>query len=222
MEAEARRAANEEAVRQFFSAWDPAWRWILILGMRHLREDPTALGHLASAEADGEQAWAEDAYAYGTLSQGITAAAISEAAQHCEDLFALLRFLREETHFVREIANYGAGRVVEFGRKLQNLDTTAISRMFLVPDQETVRAGLAEADDPDQAVRTLEAGRERLAEMVRATVAFYLKIEDLYIQYKHGLKIRLNSRTRAASPPGRFGKRAQCPASATSSRDRPQ
>ena len=29
---------NEAAIRQFFAASDPAWRWVLILGLRDLRQ----------------------------------------------------------------------------------------------------------------------------------------------------------------------------------------
>jgi hypothetical protein len=57
MNATDRRAANEEAVRQFFAAWDPAWRWVLVLGLRELRRDPIRLGRLASTEANGREGW---------------------------------------------------------------------------------------------------------------------------------------------------------------------
>lgn len=192
MDAAARQAANEEAVRHFFAAWDPAWRWILILGMHRLRGDPVALGALASAEANGHESWAEETYAYGSLSLGITAAAVNEAAQHCEDLFALLRFLREPAYFAREMANYSAGKVVEFGRKLADADDARISRLFLVPDPETVRAGLTAAADPEPSIEAAEAGRARLAETVRETAVFYRAYEEFHVQYKHGLKLPLS------------------------------
>ncbi len=192
MDAATRQAANEEAVKHFFAAWDPAWRWILILGLRQLRRDPVALGALASAEANGHESWAEETYAYGPLSLGITAAAVNEAAQHCEDLFALLRFLREPGHFAREMANYSAGKVVEFGRKLVDADDATTSRMFLVPDRETVRAGLADAAHPESSIAAAEAGRARLGEMVRETATFYREYEDFHVHYKHGLKLPLS------------------------------
>jgi len=179
-------------VRQFFAAWDPAWRWILILGMRELRSNPGALGELASAEADGHAGWAEESYTYGPLSLGITAAAVNESAQHCEDLFALLRFLREEAHFAKEMANYSAGKVVRVGRELADADDARISRLFLVPDPATVRTGLAAAADPESAIASVEAGRARLGEMVRQTAAFYRTYEDFHIHYKHGLKLPLS------------------------------
>lgn len=179
-------------MRHFFAAWDPAWRWILILGMRQLRGDPVALGALASAEANGHGSWADETYAYGPLSLGIAAAAVNEAAQHCEDLFALMRFLREPAYFAREMANYSAGKVVEFGRKLVDADDTTISRLFLVPDPETVRAGLADAADPESSIAAVEAGRARLGEMARETAAFYRAYEDFHVHYKHGLKLPLS------------------------------
>ena len=119
---EERRAANEEAVRGFFARWDPAWRWILILGLRQLRAEAPQLGALASIEANGKEGWADEAYVYGPLSHGLTAAAVNEVAQYCEDLFALLRSLREPQFFARDMTTYRAGQVVDFGRKLANAD----------------------------------------------------------------------------------------------------
>lgn len=192
MDPGARRNANEEAVRHFFAAWDPAWRWLLILGMRELRRHPVALGELASAEADGDKGWLDESYAYGPLSLGVTAAAVNEAAQHCEDLFALLKFLREPSYFARDMADYSAGKVVDFGRRLASADDSAISRLFLVPDPETVREGLTEAEDPASSLAIVEAARARLGAMVRETAEFYRTFEGFHVQYKHGLKLPLS------------------------------
>lgn len=186
-----RRAANEEAVASFFNRWDPAWRWILILGLRELRRDPVALGRLASSEANDSESWSEDSYAYGPLAAGITAAAINEAAQHCEDLFALLRFLREPTDFAKAMGSYAAGKVIAFGGKLLTADDAAISRLFLVPSPSYVGNGLEGAEDVASDVAAIEAGRIRLAEMVRTVADFYDTYKDFHNQYKHGLKLPL-------------------------------
>jgi hypothetical protein len=42
----------------------------------------------------GNETWAKEDYLYGPLALGIAAAAVNEASEHCEDLFALLTFLR--------------------------------------------------------------------------------------------------------------------------------
>lgn len=191
MERSWRQEANEEAVASFFARWDPAWRWILILGLRELRRDPGALGRLASVEANGNKSWAEDNYAYGPLSAGITAAAVNEAAQHCEDLFALIRYLRETSDFAKRMANYAAGKITAYGARFAGADIDLVSRAFLVPDTATVTAGLQEAPDPKAAAAAVEAGRARLADMVRRVAAFYVAHEDFHVQYKHGLKLPL-------------------------------
>lgn len=191
MNRDERRAANEDAVRGFFAGWDPAWRWILLLGLRQLRDDPVALGRLASAEADDQESWSEETYVYGPLTRGLTAAAVNEVAQYCEDLFALLRFLREPEYFARRMGSYAAGKVVEFGRGLATADDAAVSRLLLVPDADTVRAGLDGAPDVPGATAVIETGRARLGAMVRETAAFYREFEDFHNQYKHGLKLPL-------------------------------
>lgn len=162
-----------------------------MLGLREFRKDPVSLGGLASAEANGQESWAAETYAYGPLSLGITAAAVNEAAQHCEDLFALLRFLREPMFFAREMGGYNAGKVVAFGRRLADANDATISRLFVVPDQNVVRDGMAEAEDPSAAASAVEEGRARLGDMVRETAAFYCRYEDVHVQYKHGLKLPL-------------------------------
>jgi hypothetical protein len=93
-----RREINEAEVRRYFSAWDPTWRWILTLGLRDMRANLDRFGRLAADEM-GNESWAEEHYLYGPVALGITAAAVNEAAQHCEDLFALLNFLRDPLTF---------------------------------------------------------------------------------------------------------------------------
>lgn len=68
-----RRSINDSALRQFLSAWDPSWRWMLILGLRDLRRNTARLGDLA-AETTGSDAWRDDRYLMGPVVLGITAA----------------------------------------------------------------------------------------------------------------------------------------------------
>ncbi len=183
-----RRAVNEAAVRQFFGASDPAWRWVLILGLRDLRANATRLGELAATEA-GHESWSEDTYVYGPLVHGLTAAAVNECAQHCEDLFAVLKFMREDLNFAKRMSSYGAGAVTKFGRDLAGLSDNEIVSLFLVPSAATVKVGLTKAEHPDASFAVFQAGVKRLAERVRAIVDWYSIYEDFHVQYKHGLKL---------------------------------
>lgn len=72
-----RRAANDAAVQQFFAAWDPYWRWTLVLGLRDLRANADRLGRLAS-ERTGQASWSDENYEFGPLVLGLTAAAVNE------------------------------------------------------------------------------------------------------------------------------------------------
>ena len=186
--AAARRAVNEAAVRQFFAAGDPAWRWILILGLRDLRANADHLGELAASET-GNDSWSEDTYVYGPLVHGLTAAAVNECAQHCEDLFAVLKFMREDLNFAKRMSSYGAGTVTKFGRDLAELNDDEIAGLFLVPSAATVKVGLTKAENPDASFAVFEAGVKRLVERVRAIVDWYSIYEDFHVQYKHGLKL---------------------------------
>jgi hypothetical protein len=186
--AAARRAVNEAAVRQFFGASDPAWRWVLILGLRDLRANATRLGELAALEA-GNDTWSADTYVYGPLVHGLTAAAVNECAQHCEDLFAVLKFMREDLDFAKRMSSYGAGAVTKFGCDLAKLSDEEIAALFLVPPESTVRDGLAKAEDPAASFAVFESAVEKLAGRVRAIVDWYTIYEDFHVQYKHGLKL---------------------------------
>ena len=137
IDAATKRSINETQVRNFFAAWDPAWRWALILGLRDLRENADRLGALAVSEM-GNDTWAADDYVYGPLSLGLTAAAVNEAAQHCEDLFALLSFVRDPVDFAKRMASYSAGKVTQLSKRLLEADEAGIRKRFLVPDAATI------------------------------------------------------------------------------------
>jgi hypothetical protein len=189
--AAARRAVNEAAVRQFFAASDPAWRWVLILGLRDLRANAGRLGELASAESRGNKTWSEDTYVYGPLIHGLTAAAVNECAQHCEDLFAVLKFLREDLDFAKRMSSYGAGVVTKFGRDLSERSDEEIGRLFCVPSGATVRKGLERALGPEASFTAYDEGFASLGEHVRSVSEWYSIYEDFHVQYKHGLKLAM-------------------------------
>lgn len=178
-------------MRQFFSASDPAWRWVLILGLRDLRANASRLGQLAAAESRGHASWSEDSYVYGPLIHGLTAAAVNECAQHCEDLFAVVMFLREQFDFAKRMSSYGAGTVTRFGEGLSKRSDENLAALFLVPTADTVREGLEKAEDPDAGFAAFEDGTRRLGERVRRIVEWYSTYEDFHVQYKHGLKLAM-------------------------------
>jgi hypothetical protein len=139
----------------------------------------------------GNDRWADDSYVYGPVSLGITAAAVNEATQHCEDLFAVLSFLREPREFARRIGSYAAGKVTGLSRALREEDEWATARRFLVPEERLIRAGLRAAKDAEVATDAALAGVERLSELVCEVVDFYWTYEFFHVQYKHGLKLPL-------------------------------
>lgn len=178
-------------MRQFFAASDPAWRWVLILGLRDLRANAGRLGELAASESRGHASWSDDSYVYGPLIHGLTAAAVNECAQHCEDLFAVVMFLREQLDFAKRMSSYGAGTVTRFGQGLSGRSDEDLAALFLVPAPATVREGLEKAKDPDASFAAFEDGVRRLGECVRQIVEWYSIYEDFHVQYKHGLKLAM-------------------------------
>jgi hypothetical protein len=185
-----RRQVNDESLRQFFSQWDTDWRWLLLLGLRDLRRSTKQLGGAAAATT-GAGDWADDEYLFGPVALGVTAAAVNEAAQYCEDLFALLKFLREPTHFVRKMMSYSAGQVVNFGHSLGKLTDEKLRRMYLVPDAARIVAGISGAVEPVEDARRAQEGVERLTAMTREIVEWHETYEPFHLQYKHGLKVAL-------------------------------
>jgi hypothetical protein len=185
-----RKVANEAAVRQYFAAWDPLWRWALVLALRDARTHPDRLADLASDRV-GTEELRTDEYAFGPLALGLTAAAVNETAQYAEDLFALLSFIREQTHFVKRMTSYAAGKVIQSGQTLATASDERIRGLFMVPDDQIITAGLAGADDPAAATAAANGGIVRLIEMTRAIADWYLTHEFFHLQYKHGLKLPL-------------------------------
>jgi len=165
-----RRSINEAEVRRYFNSWDPGWRWVLILGLRDMRANLDRLGQLARDEA------ADDSW-------------IDEGAQHCEDLFALLSFLRDPVAFARRMGSYAAGKVVAFKDTLKVDTDAAIAKRFCLPLAEVLAAELSGASDPEAAIAATHDGYARLGALVRRVVDFYETYEFFHVQYKHGLKL---------------------------------
>ena len=186
-----RRAVNDLAVQHFLATWDPHWRWALVLGLRDLRAHSDHLGQLASEEA-GQLEWRDEQFAYGPVALGLTAAAVNETAQHAEDLFALLKFVRDPVNFAKHIASYKAGQVVHFGRSLVGASDSDIRRFFMFPSPDVVSEGMAAAEDPSSARRDVESGVNRLVNLTRQVAEWYLEKEFFHVQYKHGLKLPLS------------------------------
>jgi hypothetical protein len=188
LDANTRRAVNEEQVRLFFSWWDPTWRWILIVGLRDLRANLGHLGDLANGEM-GNDSWSDESYVYGPLALGITASAVNEAAQHCEDLFALLSFLRDSQTFARQMGSYSAGKVIKLADRLEEETDAQIARRFCIPPIDSIQDGMQKAEDPESSVGIAWEGLSRLGRLARSVVAFYKTYEFFHLQYKHGLKV---------------------------------
>jgi hypothetical protein len=186
--AETRRQINEAEVRRYFSAWDPSWRWILVLSLRETRSNLTRLGRLAADEM-GNESWIEEDYVYGPLALGITAAAVNEATQHCEDLFALLSFLRDPLTFARNIGSYGPGRVLRLKDEMKGESDAELARRFCVPSVDAIEDEIGKGEGPRAAVDAVRGGIGRLGNLVREVIDFYETYEFFHLQYKHGLKI---------------------------------
>jgi hypothetical protein len=137
----------------------------------------------------GNDTWAADDYVYGPLSLGLTAAAVNEAAQHCEDLFALLSFVRDPVDFAKRMASYSAGKVTQLSKRLLEADEAGIRKRFLVPDAATIADGLSKADDPATATTGIEEAVARLAALTHKVADWYLTHEFFHLQYKHGFKL---------------------------------
>lgn len=185
-----REAANEAAVRQFFAAWDPAWRWALLVGLRDLRANVTRLGKLMADAAPPEASWGDDSYVFGPGISGLTATAINELAQHCEDLFALLAFL-SDANFAQRMLSYKAGAVTNFGLRLAAANDETIRRLYMVPVPQVVTAGLSGADESTRAVGEGDSAVTRLGDLTRKVVAWYSEFAPFHVAYKHGLKLAM-------------------------------
>lgn len=185
-----RTVVNEAAVRWFPASWDPAWRWVLVLGLRNLRANASRLGELA-AGASGGPGWRDEGYVYGPLALVITATAVNETAQHCEDLFALLKFLPDPVDFVKRMTSYNAGQVTNLAPRLVDDDTGVVRSRFFVPAPEVVTQGLEEASDPAGATAQVEEAVARLVALTRDVAGWYLAHQFFHVQYKHGLELPL-------------------------------
>ncbi len=195
---QARREANEFAVRHFLSSWDPSWRWSLVIGLRELWLRRRSLGAQMIKEG-GDQCWGADDHLYGPVSLGLAASALNEVAQYCEDLFALTAFIREPYDFVERITKYNAGRVTGLASKLADASNERLRGLFMFPDRATISVGLAQAENPTAAEAAVQDAEAVLGELVRRIANWYETNSFFHNQYKHGLKIGMQP---FGAPPG--------------------
>jgi len=125
------------------------------------------------------------------LAYGVTAAAVNETTQHCDDLFALLSFLLDPTEFAKRMGSYAAGGAVRIAPVLAEESDAQLARRFCVPSMAATEDGMSKAEDPAAAIAAAADGIAYLGELVREIVEFYEAHQLFQVQHKHGLKLAM-------------------------------
>lgn len=185
-----RSDAEAWTIGYFKERYDPYWRAVLIENLLRLMRDRPAVG-IAAADASGLRGFAEDQYVHGNVARGLIGAGVNELAMHCEDLFSVIRAAHRADGFALGVVNYDAGKAAGLAAKITRADDAWIRKALLVPDPETVAAGLVGAPDAEAAVAAAEAGAARTVEWCRDAAKWYGSHEASHLRYKHGLRLLL-------------------------------
>lgn len=194
MNASQRRSANDRQLQTFFGGYEPTWRLSKLLSIRFVLESRPALqSYLQSYYAPTPLV--DEHYLYKAFTNGSLFSAIAELLMQIEDLFALIKFIRDRERFIQRIGSYSAGKVLQCAEALEKSSTAEILALFLLPQVSYLDDLLARS--PDSAAQKSEAranflfGVQRLESYLKDVLAEFRRRDFFYNQYKHGLTVAL-------------------------------
>lgn len=145
-------------------------------------EDRTGLGKRLKALLMQEEDL--DSFIYGAGTRGLLSSALNETVMYCEDLFALVKFIREPEYFAKRVVQYKAGKVIRVASQLAEMPEDNLLKLWMVPD----RFHLESVGSVD-ALNRYDDGCRNLISLVGDICQHYLKWCRFHNHYKHGLKI---------------------------------
>lgn len=189
-----RRAANDSQLGVFFAGYEYTWRLTKLLLLKALLEDRSKLNPILKAYY-GTDDFSNDAYVYGPVTNGLIFSGLSELLMYCEDLFALLKFIREPEYFVRSIVSYSAGTVTNLAKKLETAQPALILKAFMIPERQHLEAILAAGPTPSEQAASIlslhDQDSETICAFVKDVTSAFKRFEFYYNQYKHGLTVAI-------------------------------
>jgi hypothetical protein len=134
-------------------------------------------------------------YIFKPTTNGLVFSAISELMMYCEDLFLMLKFIRDKEYFVKKVVKYDAGKVTNLVDKLERFCADQILKLFMVPSVKYLEQNLKKstqlAEDKQRPLHQYKQAVETLQRYLKDIIAAFRYYEFFYNQYKHGLTVAL-------------------------------
>ena len=187
-----RKLINDEQMITFFSGYDFTWRLTKILSIKFLMANREMLKENLNAYYKDSYN-CDDQYIYNPVTNGLMFSAVSELLMQFEDFFALLKFIRSDVFFIRNITRYHASNVNEVAERLIELADNEILAAFMIPDENYVKKISSRQTKKvrERSLKLYKDGTKTLIENVKQTTEQFQKYRFFYNQYKHGLTVAL-------------------------------
>ena len=189
-----REKANDHQLQIFFGSYEPTWRLTKLLSLRMLLEEREEL-QVQLRNYYGEGFNCDQNYIFKQTTNGLVFSAISELLMYCEDLFLMLKLIRDKEYFVKKVVQYQAGTVTNLVGKLEKFSADQILKLFMVPSvkylEQILKMSRQSAEDKQRSLYQYKQAVETLQMYLKDIITTFRYYEFFYNQYKHGLTVAL-------------------------------
>lgn len=125
--------ANDSQLHTFLAGFDDLWRLTKLISIKHSLEEREALKKKLKSYYGPSFGPDSEHYIYNQATNGLLFSAVSELIMYIEDLFVLLKYIREEEEFIKKIVIYYANKIGKLPNKFLQADKEDILKAFFIP-----------------------------------------------------------------------------------------
>lgn len=191
MDKRERRKANDHQMITYFRSFDHTWRETKILSIKHVIENRESFMNVIKDHYGDDYIEDPEHYTYIEATNGLIYSAISELMMYVEDLFCLIKFIRDSEYFIKKIVQYQAGKVTGIVHRLSKKSDDDILKAFMIPNRAFIES-LMEGHDSQTITEVLssyDADVKRMLDKLKNIAAKFIELQFYYNQYKHGLSV---------------------------------
>ncbi|MGE7673483.1 hypothetical protein ACQKMV_07895 [Lysinibacillus sp. NPDC094403] len=185
------KKANDSQIETFLAGYDDLWRLTKLISIKHSLEEREALKKKLKSYYGPSFSVDSDDYIYNQATNGLLFSAVSELVMYMEDLFVLMKYIREEEEFIKKVVVYYANKIGKLPEKISKMDLEAILKVFLIPSKDYIDKLVEETNSPLEHLDIYSEGISNVYRYLDDIIISFKKYRFIYNQYKHGLTVAL-------------------------------
>ncbi|WP_340031138.1 hypothetical protein NSQ20_25525 [Paenibacillus sp. FSL K6-1122] len=191
MDKKDRRKANDHQMIAYFRSFDHTWRETKILSIKHIIENRNSFMNVIQKHYGDSYIEDPEHYTYIEATNGLIYSAISELMMYVEDLFCLVKFIRESEFFIKKTVQYQAGKVTGIVHRISKKSDDDILKTFMIPNRPYIESLMKghDAQSITHALSNYDMDVKSMLDKLKNIVAKFIDLQFYYNQYKHGLSV---------------------------------